>query len=132
VVAVLVWCRNVESGDTPSPVLTAYNHFAKPLAASENGISLTGGRLVKRDLAYLAHSGIKSVVSIFKFETNTTWKGVAGEWLSSDDQVIVSPATIPFCYHCTAQPPPLSLSLSLSLTGMQGIWDGRHLLRFRR
>ena len=65
------------------PVVSQFDHFAKPVTPTS---LVTGGRLIRRHLDYLSHTGFKSVVSIFPFETAAEWFGVPGDWLSSADQ----------------------------------------------
>lgn len=94
--------------------LTSYDHFAKPTKFKRPLI--TGGRLISRHLGidislflyfsissislsaffliycgcikgYLAEAGVKSVVSLFPFNATNEWKGVSGDWLSSDEEV---------------------------------------------
>lgn len=65
-------------------VLGPLDHFSKRLIGSR--AIITGGLLVSRDLQYLASAGVKSVVSLFPFNATDSFKGVPGDFPSSETQ----------------------------------------------
>merc|ERR1711871_345401 len=83
-VGVVAWLCVAASAEL-GPVRTPFDHFSKQSFPS--GTIVSGGRLVRRHLNYLAAAGFKSVVSVVPFQTDTTYNGVPGDWLSSADQV---------------------------------------------
>eukprot|EP00466_Bigelowiella_natans_P017872 jgi/Bigna1/74664/fgenesh1_pg.30_\ len=70
------------------PVLSSYYRFAKPVVGSPQIV--TGGRLTLRELFYLKEAGFRSIISMFNMSATTEWKGMHGEFHSSDEQVKIA------------------------------------------
>jgi len=83
--AVLAVLVAVQAADQKT--LTSFNHFVKTPWADIN----TGGRLTEREIAYIAQSGYKALLSVVVFSTNdTSYNGVNGSYPSSEYEASIA------------------------------------------